>query len=58
MELNFWTETEFEGGTYDEKEGRWTVTLRRKGEKRVMASAPLVLATGVSASRIFRIFPA
>src|SRR3982751_672217 len=36
MELNFWAEIEFEGGTYDETEGRWTVTLRRGGEKRVM----------------------
>jgi putative flavoprotein involved in K+ transport len=48
MELNFWTETEFESGTYDEKEGRWTVTLRRKGEKRVMHPRHVVLATGVS----------
>jgi cation diffusion facilitator CzcD-associated flavoprotein CzcO len=48
MELNFWTETEFEGGTYDEKEGRWTVTLRRKGERRVMHPRHVVLATGVS----------
>jgi cation diffusion facilitator CzcD-associated flavoprotein CzcO len=48
MELNFWTGTEFEGGTYDEKEGRWTVTLRRKGEKRVMHPRHVVLATGVS----------
>ena len=28
MELNFWTETEFEGGSYDAAQGRWTVTLR------------------------------
>jgi thioredoxin reductase len=48
MELNFWTETEFEGGSYDEKEGRWTVTLRRSGEKRVMHPRHVVLATGVS----------
>ena len=48
MELNFWTETEFEGGTYDEKEGRWTVTVRRKGETRVMHPRHVVLATGVS----------
>jgi cation diffusion facilitator CzcD-associated flavoprotein CzcO len=48
LELNFWTETEFEGGTYDEKEGRWTVTLRRGGEKRVMHPRHVVLATGVS----------
>jgi thioredoxin reductase len=48
MELNFWTGTEFEGGSYDEKEGRWTVTLRRKGEERVMHPRHVVLATGVS----------
>jgi thioredoxin reductase len=48
MELNFWTETEFEGGSYDEKEGRWTVTLRHKGETRVMHPRHVVLATGVS----------
>src|SRR5476649_2609376 len=29
MELNYWTGTEFEGGTYDEMQERWTVTLRR-----------------------------
>jgi cation diffusion facilitator CzcD-associated flavoprotein CzcO len=49
MELNFWTETEFEGGTYDEEGGRWTVTLRRAGgEKRIMHPRHVVLATGVS----------
>ena len=49
MELNFWTETEFEGGSYDEKEGRWTVTLRRAdGTKRTMHPRHVVLATGVS----------
>src|SRR5205823_14483902 len=29
MELNYWTATEFEGGSYDENKGRWTVMLRR-----------------------------
>ncbi len=49
MELNFWTETEFEGGSYDEKAGRWTVTLRRAdGSKRIMHPRHVVLATGVS----------
>lgn len=48
MELNFWTETEFLGGSYDEQEGRWTVTLRRGGETRVMHPRHVVLATGVS----------
>ena len=49
MELNFWTGTEFEGGSYDEKQGRWTVTLRRAdGTGRTMHPRHLVLATGVS----------
>jgi cation diffusion facilitator CzcD-associated flavoprotein CzcO len=48
MELNFWTQTEFEGGSYDEQQGQWTVTLRRNGEKRIMHPRHVVLATGVS----------
>jgi cation diffusion facilitator CzcD-associated flavoprotein CzcO len=49
MELNFWTETEFESGSYDEKEGRWAVTLRRAdGRQRMMHPRHVVLATGVS----------
>jgi putative flavoprotein involved in K+ transport len=49
MELNFWTETEFEGGSYDEKQGRWTVTLRlADGSERIMHPRHVVLATGVS----------
>jgi cation diffusion facilitator CzcD-associated flavoprotein CzcO len=49
MELNFWTGTEFEGGSYDEKQGRWTVTLRRAdGSGRIMHPRHIVLATGVS----------
>jgi putative flavoprotein involved in K+ transport len=49
MELNFWTGTEFEGGSYDENEQRWTVTLRRAdGTRRTMHPHHVVLATGVS----------
>jgi len=49
MELNFWTATEFEGGTYDEKGERWSVVLRRAdGSKREMHPRHVVLATGVS----------
>src|SRR5882672_11902009 len=49
MELNFWTGTEFESGAYDEKQGRWTVTLRcADGAKRTMHPRHVVLATGVS----------
>ena len=49
MELNYWTATEFEGGTYDEKAGRWSVVLRRAdGTKREMHPRHVVMATGVS----------
>ena len=49
MELNFWTSTEFEGGSFDENEQRWTVSLRRAdGSKRTMHPRHVVLATGVS----------
>ena len=49
MELNYWTSTEFAGGSYDEAEGRWTVALRRPdGTTRTMHPKHVVLATGVS----------
>ncbi len=48
MELNYWTATEFEGGTYDEKARRWTVTVNSGGKKRVMHPRHVVMATGVS----------
>jgi hypothetical protein len=46
MELNYWTATEFEGGSYSD--GKWTVTLNRGGQKRVMHPRHVVMATGVS----------
>ncbi|MET4177216.1 cation diffusion facilitator CzcD-associated flavoprotein CzcO [Bradyrhizobium sp. LA6.1] len=49
MELDFWTGTEFEGGSYDDAKGCWTVTLRRAdGSKRTMQPRHVVMATGVS----------
>src|SRR5882757_3552509 len=49
MELNYWTGTEFERGTYDEAEGRWSVVLRRAdGTTRTMHPRHIVMATGVS----------
>ena len=49
MELNFWTGTEFERGSYDEAEGRWSVVLRRAdGSRRAMHPRHVVMATGVS----------
>lgn len=49
MELNFWTGTEFTGGTYDEKTERWTVALQMAdGSTREMHPRHVVMATGVS----------
>jgi cation diffusion facilitator CzcD-associated flavoprotein CzcO len=49
MELNYWTDIEFEGGRYDAAAGRWTVTLRRAdGTRRTMRPRHVVMATGVS----------
>jgi putative flavoprotein involved in K+ transport len=49
LELNFWTSTEFLGGSYDEGEGRWTVRLRlADGSTREMRPRHVVMATGVS----------
>jgi pyridine nucleotide-disulfide oxidoreductase len=49
MELNYWTSTEFEGGSYDETEERWSVALRRSdGTTRMIHPRHVVMATGVS----------
>ncbi|MCC8982228.1 flavin-containing monooxygenase [Bradyrhizobium acaciae] len=49
MELNFWTGTEFVGGSYDDAQGRWTAELRRAdGTTRKMRPRHIVMATGVS----------
>ena len=49
MELNYWTGTEFESGTYDAAQGRWSVVLRRAdGSNHVMHPRHIVMATGVS----------
>ena len=49
LELNYWSSTEFEGGRYDEREGRWTVSLRTAdGARREMRPRHIVMAAGVS----------
>jgi putative flavoprotein involved in K+ transport len=48
MELNYWTGTEFHGGSYDERARRWSVTVSREGKKRVLHPRHVVMATGVS----------
>jgi cation diffusion facilitator CzcD-associated flavoprotein CzcO len=49
MELNYWTGTAFEGGAYDESEGRWSVVVRQGDDKtRELRPRHVVMATGVS----------
>ncbi|MFZ1173667.1 MAG: NAD(P)/FAD-dependent oxidoreductase [Bradyrhizobium sp.] len=49
MELNFWTSTSFERGSYDAANQRWTVVLHcRDGSERIMHPRHVVMATGVS----------
>ena len=49
MELNFWTETCFEGADYNDKSGRWTARLRMAGgSTRLVNPAHIILATSVS----------
>lgn len=50
MEINFWTETSFEGAQYDAASGRWRARLRRAdGSEHVLNPRHIVLATSVSA---------
>jgi putative flavoprotein involved in K+ transport len=48
MELNFWTSTEFLGGSYDNADRRWSVRLKRGGAERILHPRHVVIATGVS----------
>jgi putative flavoprotein involved in K+ transport len=49
LELNYWTGTEFEGGSYDEDGQRWSVIVRgADGTGRELRPRHVVLATGVS----------
>jgi cation diffusion facilitator CzcD-associated flavoprotein CzcO len=58
MELNTWTSTEFESGSYDEACERWSVVLRRgDGTMRNMHPRHIVMATGVSGIPTFPDIP-
>lgn len=49
LEINFWTGTAFEGGSYDDAAGCWTARLRRAdGTLREMRPRHIVMATSVS----------
>ncbi len=49
MELNVWPSTELRSATYDDAEGRWTVSLDQDGAERIIGTGHLVLAVGGSA---------
>jgi putative flavoprotein involved in K+ transport len=50
MEINVWLETEFLRGTYDEKGGRYALTVKRSdGTERILRPRHVIFATGVSA---------
>src|SRR3954468_9370230 len=49
MELNYWTGTEFLGGSFDEEAKRWSVSVRQAdGTKRSLRPRHVVMASGVS----------
>lgn len=49
MEINFWTETSFEGATRDETAGCWDATLTlRDGTQRTLRPRHIIMATSVS----------
>jgi putative flavoprotein involved in K+ transport len=49
LQLNFWTGTEFVGGSYDEAAGRWKAVVRKAdGSERTMYPRHVIFANGVS----------
>ena len=48
MEVDFWTQTSFEGARYDDSTQRWTADLKRADGNRVLRPKHIVLATSVS----------
>jgi len=48
MELNYWGSTTARKAAFDEKTGRWDVTVERDGREIVLHPAQLVFALGVS----------
>ncbi|MEZ5817422.1 MAG: NAD(P)-binding domain-containing protein [Hyphomicrobiaceae bacterium] len=58
MEINIWLSTEFLRGTYDEKAGRYALTVKRAdGTERILRPRHVVFATGVSAIPIMPQIP-
>ena len=48
LDVDFWTRTSFEGGSYDDAAGRWTVRLNREGTECLLHPKHIVIATSVS----------
>ena len=49
MDLNFWTETRFEGADYDDASGRWMATLHQAdGTQRQVRPTHIIMATSIS----------
>jgi putative flavoprotein involved in K+ transport len=48
MELNYWSSTECQNATFDDRTGEWTVVVVRGGETITLKPQQLVLATGMS----------
>ncbi len=49
MDIPFWTETSFEGASYDESSQTWSANLKcRDGQMRVMRPKHIIMATSVS----------
>jgi putative flavoprotein involved in K+ transport len=48
MEVDFWTQTTFEGASYDAARQRWAARLRRADGNRTLHPKHIVLATSVS----------
>lgn len=49
MDLNVWTSARLTGGTYDQREGRWSVSITRSGATpRTLHPTHVVLATGAN----------
>ncbi|EON98386.1 putative dimethylaniline monooxygenase protein [Phaeoacremonium minimum UCRPA7] len=51
MDLNIWTKTHIDGkgAVYDEKEGKWTISVTRgDGSKHVLHPKHIMIATGIS----------
>ncbi|KAB1504443.1 NAD(P)/FAD-dependent oxidoreductase [Corynebacterium sp. 320] len=48
MDLDYWTNAECKGATFNEASGTWTVVVNRDGEDVTLEPTQLVLATGMS----------